>query len=232
MFDKKELFASQIEDKLAEVGRLCNRLRIPFVWVAAVADDGKETKYKTVIEAGENDNPPDAEYICDGVTPGAMEIPVSDDRIREIIKIMNGFTAVPKNNGLVISEEGFVGDFTPRRLSSFITEGMAPLSSDADDIDYNYGAYDANDGYENTDNDERTDKDGVPHNAGTPFSYGYGHSRGSSDNRSNASAFGMAAKEAESPFLPSKLESVAGANPTEEVKDRRICYEGESDLDL
>ena len=118
VFNKREEFENQIEDKLAEVRRLCNRLRIPFVWVAAVGDDGGNTDYAVAVDENQDEDAPDKRYLCNGLTPGAMEITLSDDKIREVIKIMNGFKAVPKDTELTLSAD----DIKP--VSSFLSNGF------------------------------------------------------------------------------------------------------------
>ena len=69
VFNKREEFENQIEDKLAEVRRLCNRLRIPFVWVAAVGDDGENTDYAVAVDENQDEDAPDKRYLCNGLTP-------------------------------------------------------------------------------------------------------------------------------------------------------------------
>ena len=52
-------------------------LRTPFVFICAMADDGKET-----------------EYFKNVFTPGAMDVPLSQDYIREVLNLFNGFETV------------------------------------------------------------------------------------------------------------------------------------------
>lgn len=105
IYNKREKFNELVEGKLEEIRRLCNLLRIPFVWVAAVGEDGEKTDYTIAIDANQEEDDADQRYICNGLTPGSMDINLSDDKIREIIKVMNGFKAVPKNIELTISED-------------------------------------------------------------------------------------------------------------------------------
>lgn len=114
IYNRREQFNEQIEAKLAEVRRLCNRLRIPFVWVAAIGDDGSNTDYAIAVDENQDEDDPDKNYICNGLTPGSMEVSLSDDKIREIVKIMNGFKAVPKDIELTLSADDI------RPVSSFL----------------------------------------------------------------------------------------------------------------
>lgn len=52
-------------------------LRTPFVFICAMADDGKET-----------------EYFKNVFTPGAMNVTLSQDYIREVLNLFNGFETV------------------------------------------------------------------------------------------------------------------------------------------
>ena len=211
MFDKKDIFSSQIEEKLLEVGRLCNRYRIPFVWVAAVADDGEKTEYGTVIETGKTESSPSVEYVCDGVTPGAMEIALTDDRIKEVIKVVNGFKAVPQNSGAVISQDGFIADgFVPKRLSSLMSEGLPPLSSTADD------------------------DDNVPYgDFGDFFSNGYiPEDKDGNSGEGKAAPVPENSKKSSLSPMPPTFESEENIRFEEKLKSANVCYEGEIEIDL
>lgn len=107
MFDKRKEF-SMIDDKLKEIRIYCNRLQIPFIWVAAVYDNGNETEYRVAVD--ENNQIEDVEekpYICQGLTPGSLGISLTDDKIRDIIKVLNGFKVVNSENPLPFD----IGDF-------------------------------------------------------------------------------------------------------------------------
>lgn len=101
MFDKEKEF-ELIEEKLNEIRVACNRLQIPFIWVAAIKDDDISTQYKVAVD--ENDTPDldVTKYPCHALVPGSMGIKLQDDKIRDIIKVLNGFkvvasTALPIN---------------------------------------------------------------------------------------------------------------------------------------
>lgn len=101
MFEKIKEF-ELIEEKLNEVRIACNRLGIPFIWVAAVKDDGLSTEYKAVIDENETPDLNVTKYPCNALVPGSMGVRLQDDKIRDIIKVLNGFkvvanTALPFN---------------------------------------------------------------------------------------------------------------------------------------
>ena len=63
-----------IDDKLKEIRIYCNRLQIPFIWVAAVYDNGNETEYRVAVD--ENNQIEDVEekpYICQGLHREVLE---------------------------------------------------------------------------------------------------------------------------------------------------------------
>lgn len=95
MYDKRKNF-EPIDEKLNEIRILCNRERIPFVWIAAVYDDEEETGYHIYLDENtKKGDLRDARYVSNGLTPGTMEIELQDDKIKDVVKILNGFKAVP-----------------------------------------------------------------------------------------------------------------------------------------
>lgn len=109
MFDKRKEF-QMIDDKLNEIRILCNRLQIPFVWVAAVYDDGANTEYRVAVDENQevDENAANSQYICKGLTPGSLGITLQDDKIRDIIKVLNGFKVVNSENPMSFD----LGDFS------------------------------------------------------------------------------------------------------------------------
>lgn len=98
MFDKRKEF-HMIDSKLNDIRIHCNRLQIPFIWVAAVYDDGNETEYRIAVdENSQADDTEEKTYVCQGLTPGSLEISLADDKIRDIIKVLNGFKVVSSDN--------------------------------------------------------------------------------------------------------------------------------------
>lgn len=101
MFDKEKEF-ELIEEKLNEIRIACNRLGIPFIWVAAIKDDGMSTEYKAAIDENVTPDLDIVKYPCHALVPGSMGIKLADDKIRDIVKVLNGFkvvanTAIPYN---------------------------------------------------------------------------------------------------------------------------------------
>ncbi len=99
MYNKMEEFKS-IRTKLEEVRTLCNRARIPFIYVAALYDDDQKTKYASFIDANNGSSFDSEQYDCNGLIPRTMgyEFTDIDNRIVQIARIMNGEVAVPVEN--------------------------------------------------------------------------------------------------------------------------------------
>lgn len=93
MLDKEKEFGL-IEEKLNEIRIACNRLGIPFIWVAAIKDDGMSTVYKGSIDENETPDLDVVKYPCHALVPGSMCVKLSDDKIRDILKVLNGFKVV------------------------------------------------------------------------------------------------------------------------------------------
>lgn len=103
MYDKREEF-KQIEATLLKDLRVaCNRLDIPFIWVAPVYDDGNGTEYKVALDSNK-EMKENIQYACDALTPGSMGIELKDDLIRDIIKVLNGYKVVTDYNPIVLKE--------------------------------------------------------------------------------------------------------------------------------
>ena len=106
-FDKQKEF-EMIEKKLNEIRILCNRAEIPFIWVAAVRDDEEKTDYRVTLDENMDGTPLDpAKYACHALVPGSMEIKLKDDKIKDIVKVLNGFKVVAKDNPITINPEDF-----------------------------------------------------------------------------------------------------------------------------
>lgn len=106
MFDRSAEF-EKIEELLNEVRIRCNRAMIPFFWIAAIQDDGKKTAYKVALD--ENSKKADAgkKYICNALVPGSLEVSLADDKIKDMVKVLNGFKVVPNEPLPVVSPEDF-----------------------------------------------------------------------------------------------------------------------------
>lgn len=105
MFNKEMEF-ELIEEKLNEIRIACNRLGIPFIWVAAIKDDGASTEYKVAIDDNETPDLDVVKYPCNALVPGSMGVELQDDKIRDIVKVLNGFKVVA-NTAIPINPEEF-----------------------------------------------------------------------------------------------------------------------------
>lgn len=94
MFDKEKQFEI-IEEKLNEIRIACNRMQIPFIWVAAIKDDGQSTEYKIAVDANDTPDLDVNKYLCNALIPGSMGIKLKDDKLKDIVKVLNGFKVVP-----------------------------------------------------------------------------------------------------------------------------------------
>lgn len=107
-YNKMEEF-KKIDELLNEVRKACNYAQIPFIWVAAVADSSDDTTYMVAVDENESvDNgKKQKKYMCNTLTPGCMDIHLKDDKIRDIIKVLNGFQVTARNDPLAIDPEEF-----------------------------------------------------------------------------------------------------------------------------
>lgn len=107
-FNKIEEF-KKIDELLNDVRRACNHAQIPFIWVAAVADSGDDTTYMAAVDENEfvDNGKKQKKYRCNTLTPGCMDIRLKDDKIRDIIKVLNGFQVTARNDPLAINTEEF-----------------------------------------------------------------------------------------------------------------------------
>lgn len=132
MFNKENEFAL-IEEKLNEIRIACNRMQIPFIWVAAVKDSGTSTKYKVAVD--ENDAPDldVTKYRCHALVPGSMGIKLQDDKIRDIIKVLNGFKVVANTAPPINPDEFSYSNLFPEKSSLYEfdkTEGSIVVRRD------------------------------------------------------------------------------------------------------
>ena len=113
VYDKREEFKRIDDTMLRDIRIECNRHQIPFFWIAPVYDDGKGTSYKVAIDTNKcvDEN---KQYACNALVPGSMGIDLTDDLIRDLIKVLNGFKVVLNDDRIVMSSN----DMTPSRLLS------------------------------------------------------------------------------------------------------------------
>ena len=145
MMGNKMEYYKEIDKMLGEVRKLCNRAKIPFVWVAAVNDDGEKTDYMVAVDENTKEDPEETVYFSNGLIPGSMHIDLADDKIREIVKILNGFKAVPKDMQMVVNTEdlsipsdvsGFKYDPNEQGyVSDGNTENKSNANNTSDDLD-------------------------------------------------------------------------------------------------
>lgn len=126
MFDKEKEFEF-IEEKLNEIRIACNRLGIPFIWVAAIKDDGTSTEYKVAIDENETPDLDVVKYPCHALVPGSMGIKLADDKIRDIIKVLNGFKVVANTS-------------IPYNPEEFSYSALFPQKNDLYEVDQTEGA--------------------------------------------------------------------------------------------
>ncbi len=145
-FDKRQIFKDLIEPSLEDIRRKCNRYDIPFVWVAAVYNDEKETKYAAVVDPNDANKAGDETadnddglggYLGNTITPGSLEMRLHDDKIKDIIKVMNGFQVIAKDNTIGLDKD--MND-VESGMNSGINElkntdvmGLIDFSTDEDD---------------------------------------------------------------------------------------------------
>lgn len=83
MFNKEEIFNQEIAPIVQELKSACFKQGIPMFLSCAV----KDAK-------------PDTEYINEMVSPSQLNVTLGDDKIAEMVKILNGFVAVPETKPL------------------------------------------------------------------------------------------------------------------------------------
>lgn len=79
MYDQSEKYSAEIAEMVFELRKKCFEAGIPFFVSCAVSDDGKHT-----------------EYVNDMISPADIDKKLSQDKIAEYVKMLNGFIAVPE----------------------------------------------------------------------------------------------------------------------------------------
>lgn len=85
VFDKKEIFEKEIEEKMTELKLLCNKYRCPMFVSVCVKNDKKRT-----------------EYVSDMVGAYSNDIHLMDDKIPKFVNVLNGFDTVPPHDDFEI----------------------------------------------------------------------------------------------------------------------------------
>lgn len=88
MFDKSQIYEEEIRPLVLRLKTLCGAHNIPVLISCAVKDNGTETLY-------ENEMLSVAQAGCE----------LKEDKIAEMIKMMNGFIAVPEERPLEMDFE-------------------------------------------------------------------------------------------------------------------------------
>jgi hypothetical protein len=77
-FDKTDVFETEIQEKIDEILRICNRERIPMFFCAAVKNSPEGTEYRKEMFATSSNN-----------------ILLKEDFIPKFLNVTNGFITVP-----------------------------------------------------------------------------------------------------------------------------------------
>ena len=118
MFNKEEEAKAIQKELLSKVKSACHENGIPFIFLAAVKDDGKTTG-----------------WLADGIPAGEIDgITLSDDRIKRALAVLNGFEDETFENRNKASEMIFE---LPEE--EFMEDGI-------DDDDFNAGLVNEKDG--------------------------------------------------------------------------------------
>ena len=89
-FDCKNVFNSEIEQKLLELEKLCNRYKIPMFFTAAIMDNGEKTEYYTKV-----------------LQPLLYNYSLKDDKFSDFINVMNGFQTYYKPKTESVNEDDY-----------------------------------------------------------------------------------------------------------------------------
>jgi len=134
-FNKKDEYKA-IDDMLNEVRIACNRALIPFIWVAAVKDDEDSTVYMVAVDENQEVAPEVVQYKSNALTPGSLEVKLQDDKIRDVIKVLNGFKTTSENPIAYNPEDFSISSILPEQSTAFEfdkSEGIYLLPSDDDE---------------------------------------------------------------------------------------------------
>lgn len=88
MYDKTEEFEQQIAPTIQKLKAECFQNGVPLFLSCAVKDTQSTT-----------------EYISEMVSPAQLGVDLADDRIAEMVKMLNGFVAVPEAKPLELEFE-------------------------------------------------------------------------------------------------------------------------------
>ena len=83
MFNKEEAFNQEIAPIVQSLKSACFKQGIPMFLSCAVRNENHDT-----------------EYISEMISPAQLEVALKNDRIAEMVKVLNGFVAVPETKPL------------------------------------------------------------------------------------------------------------------------------------
>lgn len=82
VFNKRKEYESQIEEKVEELKRLCNKANIPMFFAACLSNDEKETNYNVEL-----------------LSPGVCGVKLTKDWFSRFVNVTMGFdTVAPSAN--------------------------------------------------------------------------------------------------------------------------------------
>ncbi len=84
-FNNKKVIKDEIVDTVLRLKALCRQYGIPCFVAMPEVEDGKKTQYYTEI-----------------LSPAVLEMELSDDRISQMINVINGFDTVPPRSAIEI----------------------------------------------------------------------------------------------------------------------------------
>lgn len=109
MYDRTD-DVKELNAMLDGLKRFCDIKQIPFLFIAPVYDDSRDTKYCVCgIPEKELKGKAKTKYVCDALTPGTMELDLKDDKIRDIINVMNGARVTYEQESPAIDESDLQG---------------------------------------------------------------------------------------------------------------------------
>lgn len=76
--DRESAFTEHVEPLVREVRKACYEQKIPMFFTAAVSDGKQGTEYRSAM-----------------ISPGLVDVTLSDNRIAKMANVANGFDTVP-----------------------------------------------------------------------------------------------------------------------------------------
>lgn len=108
------MYEEQIRPLIDKLKVLCNLYGIPFVFSAAVSNSATETVYKTVA-----------------ISPSAIGYDLTDDKSKNIINVLNGFSTIPPQSSM---QEEIEAEFNDRSPQMYCDDGTIVTGEDGEMI--------------------------------------------------------------------------------------------------